>query len=101
MHPPAFLAELFDFPEELEEKPEAGVIDATDGTEMLDAAQLAEAFGVELQCSFRFAADGLEKPLFMIAQYRGGLDSGQSGNHLDGIRGVALVRRVRLGTGCG
>lgn len=87
-HLPPFLAEAFDFMQEIEDEFQPGVVHLAGRAQMLDAAELAQALSIEQRGVFSIAGGGTNETLLLVMEDGLGIDPRQLGDDLDGITRV-------------
>ena len=82
------LTQALEFMQEIEDEFKAGVIDRASAAEMLDAAELTQAFRIKQGTLLAVRGDGADESLFLITDDGLSVHAGEFGDDLHGIMQV-------------
>jgi len=77
--------------QEIEDELQPGVIHPAGRAQVLDAAELVEAFGIKESGLSGIAGDGSDEALLLVVEDGSGMDARQFGDDLDGVKGVGFL----------
>jgi hypothetical protein len=88
---PPFLAEAFEFVQEIEDELQSGVVHLTGRAQVFDAAELTQALDIEQRGISGIAGGGTDETLLLVMEDGPGIDARQVGDDFDGITGVGFL----------
>lgn len=89
-HLAALLAETLDFMQEIEDEFQPGFVHPACGAQVLDSAELAQAFRVKHTGVSCVGGQGADETLFLVMEDRLGFDASQLGDDLHGITSLGF-----------